>query len=70
MDNSSIAKSKTIKKGKQGVLLWLSSNEHTSIQEDVGSIPGLVQWLRIQCYHELWFRLQTQLRSLVAMAVV
>ena len=25
---------------------WLSSNDLTSIQEDTGSIPGLVQWAK------------------------
>ena len=45
----------------------------SSIHEDVGLIPGLDQWvsgLRIQHCCELWYRLQTQLGSLVAVAVV
>ena len=32
-------------------------------------IPGLAQWLRIQCCCELWSRSQMQLRSGVAVAV-
>ena len=41
-----------------------------SIHEDVVSIPGLAQWVRIMCCCELWCRLQTWLGSCVAVAVV
>ena len=42
----------------------------TSIYEDVGSIPGSAQWLRIWRCCELWCRSLTGLRSVVAVAVV
>ena len=42
----------------------------TSIHEDAGSIPGLLNGLRIWCYYELWCRSQTWLGSHVAVAVV
>ena len=42
----------------------------TSIHEDVGSIPGLLSELKIKHCRELWYRLQTQLGSGIAMAVV
>ena len=41
----------------------------TSIHEDADSIPGLVQWLRIQRCCELWCKSQTWLGSRVAVAV-
>ena len=42
----------------------------TSIHKDMGSIPGLAQWLRIQRCHELQYRSQTWLSPGVAVAVV
>ena len=42
----------------------------TSIHEDVGLIPGPLSGLRIWHCHDLWCRLQMQLRSGVAVAVV
>ena len=41
----------------------------TSVQEDVGSIPGLAQWLRIWHCHKLWHRSQMRIESGVAVAV-
>ena len=41
-----------------------------SIPQDVGSIPGLAQRVKDLALRELWCRLQTQLRSGVAVAVV
>ena len=46
---------------------WLTNR--ISIHEDPGLIPGLDQWLRIQRCRELWYRLQTWLRSHVAVAM-
>ena len=41
----------------------------TSNHEDVGSIPGFDPWVRIQRCQELQCRLQTRLRTGVAVAV-
>ena len=41
-----------------------------SIQEDLGSIPGLAQWVMVQAWLRLWCRSQSQLGSPVAEAVV
>jgi len=42
----------------------------TNIHEDPGPTPGLVQWIKVQCCHELQYRSQTQHGSCVAVAVV
>ena len=41
----------------------------TIIHEDMGSSLALLSGLRIQHYHEMWCRLQTQLRSHIAVAM-
>ena len=41
----------------------------TSIHEDTGSTPGLVQWVRIQHCREWWCRSKMWLGSPVAVAV-
>ena len=41
----------------------------TSIHEEAGSIPALLSGLRIWHCHELWCRVQTGLRSWVAVPV-
>ena len=46
------------------VAQWLKNP--TRSHEVAGLIPGLAQWAKDQCCHELWYRLQTQLGSCVA----
>ena len=43
--------------------MWLSGSESNSIHKDMGSIPGLAQWVGDLCCHELWCRSQMQLGS-------
>ena len=42
----------------------------TSVCEDVGSIPGLAQWVKIGRCHRLWCRSQMRLGYGVAVTVV
>ena len=46
---------------------WLTNP--TRNHDIAGSIPGLLSGLRIQCFHELWRRLHTRLRSRVTVAL-
>ena len=58
------------KQNKIGVPLVAQQVKNpTSIHEVVGLIPGLTQWVKVQRCHELWCKLQTQLRSGIAVAV-
>ena len=38
--------------------------------EVVGLIPGLAQWVKVQCCGELWYSSQTPLISGVAVVVI
>ena len=51
-------------------LLWLSGlkTHLVSMRMQVKSLVS-ISGLRIQCRHELWYRLPTQLRSYIAVAV-
>ena len=42
----------------------------TSIHEDTDLIPGLAQWIKTQCFRELWYRLMMQLGSGITVVVV
>ena len=42
----------------------------TGIYDYVGSIPGVIQWIKNLALPELWCRSQTQFRSGFAVAVV
>jgi len=54
-----------IKKKKQEFPSWLSRNKSNRNHEVAGSIPGLTQWVKIWCCHELWCRSQTWLGSCI-----
>ena len=50
------------------VAQWLTNP--TRNHEVAGSIPALARWVRIRRCRELWCRLQTRLRSRVAVALI
>ena len=50
------------------VAQWIKSP--TTTHEDVGSIPGLTRWVKDMALMNLQCRLQMQLRSGIAVAVV
>ena len=59
-----------IKKDNVGIPVvahWVTNP--TSTHEDVGSIPGLTQWVKDLLLHKLWCSSQTRLRSAVVVAV-
>ena len=65
-----IASFSSLKMPIQGVLIVAQQvTNPTSVHDDVGLILASLSGLRIQCCHELWYRL-TQLRSGIAVAVV
>ena len=58
---------KKVCSGVPVVVQWLTNP--TRNREVAGSIPGLAQWVDDLACHDLWCRLQMQLRSPVAVAV-